>query len=535
MKHLYLVLPALFGALLAACSKPAHDPLATALLAGKSGYRESSVPAACYGKTTGGANACWTCHTVGVGMNRLVDVELQSVYSFSETAKTNHWQNLFEDRRAAVATMGDDEILAYVRQDNYRALRVELARRPDYPGFVPDLDLQAGFDAQGFARDRSGWRALRYKPFPGGFWPTNGSAGDAFIRLPEAFQKDATGHVSTDVYKLNLALLEAALATPASRADGALDRTVEPVSEALAGFDLDGNGTLGEATRINTLPEHYAGAAHAFRVRRFLYPRGTELLHTVRYLDPERPELLAARMKEVRYSRKVEEPDDWAIGRAYEHEADEKDEGRLPLYSGAATVGLKNSFGWQLQGFIEDAEGRLRLQTEEEHRFCMGCHSGVGVTVDHTFAFPRKVPGAAGFRLQDVRGIPDVPQAGHADPETLVYFRRARGGDDFRGNTELLARFFPDGKLDEAEVRRAAPGGDRDLGHLIVPSRGRALLLDKAYRALVRQQRFDRGRDALPEPALNVHAKIEEASTGLAARRRVYDDGRLQLDWGAAP
>jgi hypothetical protein len=64
-------------------------------------------------------------------------------------------------------------------------------------------------------------------------------------------------------------------------------------------------------------------------------------------------------------------------------------------------VGLLNDFGWQLQGFIEDAEGRLRLQTQEEHLFCMGCHSNIGVTVDQTFSFPRKVPGkeAGGTRI----------------------------------------------------------------------------------------------------------------------------------------
>ena len=62
--------------------------------------------------------------------------------------------------------------------------------------------------------------------------------------------------------------------------------------------------------------------------------------------------------------------------------------------------------GWQLQGFIEDAEGRLRLQSDEEHRVCMGCHDGIGVTVDQTFSFPRTLPGAEGWRYQDLRGIP---------------------------------------------------------------------------------------------------------------------------------
>jgi hypothetical protein len=251
----------------------------------------------------------------------------------------------------------------------------------------------------------------------------------------------------------------------------------------------------------------------------------------VRYLDPDSPTLAARRMKELRYARKVEAPDDWAITRAYEREADERDEGRPPAYAGAPDVGLRNAFGWQLQGFIEDERGRLRLQTHEEHRACMGCHSGIGVTVDQTFSLSRKVPGAAGWRPQDLRGMPDAPQAGHADPEALTYFRRAGGADDFRANPEMIARFFPGGALDEAAVRRAAPGGDRDLAWLVAPSRARALLLDKAYRALVASQRFDLGRDAPLGPVERAHRVVEGGSTGLGEAQRVYDDGRLHLAW----
>jgi hypothetical protein len=161
----------------------------------------------------------------------------------------------------------------------------------------------------------------------------------------------------------------------------------------------------------------------------------------------------------------------------------------------------------------------------------MGCHSGIGVTVDQTFAFARKVPGKEGFRHQDIRGILDVPQVGHSEPETLVYFRRTGAGDELRENREVLDRFFPGGKLNEAEVLRAAPGGDRDLAYLVAPSRERALLLSKAYLVLVRSQRFDLGRDALPAPAAHVHARIENESTGLGQTQRVYHDGRMQLDW----
>jgi hypothetical protein len=204
--------------------------------------------------------------------------------------------------------------------------------------------------------------------------------------------------------------------------------------------------------------------------------------------------------------RKVEALDRGALVRVYEREQDEKEEGRPPVYRGQADLGVRNPQGWQLQGFIEDAEGRLRLQTDEEHRPCVGCHGGLGVTVDQTFAFARKVPGVAGWRHQDLRGIADVPQAGHADPEILTYLRRAGGGDEFRANDEMLTRLFRDGHPDEREVRRAALGGDRDITHLVLPSRARALALNKAYRLLVR----------------------DEAG-------KVFRDGRLWLDWPAQP
>ena len=49
-----------------------------------------------------------------------------------------------------------------------------------WSGYRPDVWF--AFDGQGFDRDpsgrRTGWRAYAYKPLPGAFWPTNGSADD---------------------------------------------------------------------------------------------------------------------------------------------------------------------------------------------------------------------------------------------------------------------------------------------------------------------------------------------------------------------
>lgn len=512
----------------AAESAPSYDPLALARIADTVANPEAGVPPMCYTRTDGASNPCWVCHTTSVGRNTLNDADLQEAYGFSDAARENHWRNLFVDRRPFLASVGDDEILGWVRQDNYDPLRRALARVPaaGYAGFRPDLDLDRGFDELGFARDGSGWRAVRYQPFPGAFWPTNGSADDLYVRLPDEFRRAADGTASRAVYQVNLAILEAAIAGAASGQATGVDRTVELVDERVAALDLNGDGQLGLATVIAALPPHYAGAAAAIAVEPLVYPRGTELLHSVRYLDPDAPGMVARRMKELRYARKVEAHDAWSTLRAYEREHDEKDEGRAPRYRGSPETGLLNAFGWQLQGFIEDEHGALRLQTEEEHRACMGCHAGVGVTVDSTFSFPRKVPGAGGWRRHDLHGLQDRPQVGHADPELLTYLRRVGGGDETRSNEELLARYFPGGQLDEAAVRGAA-----DLHELLTPSRARALALDKAYLAIVREQSFTRGRDATIAPATRVHPRIDAESTGLGEAGRVHRDGRLHLQW----
>jgi hypothetical protein len=381
---------------------------------------------------------------------------------------------------------------------------------------------------------------VRFQPFLGAFWPTNGSTSDVFIRLPDSFRKGADGAPSTAVYRLNLSLVEAAIAVE-DYGTKAVDREIEPVDERLLGFDLDGDGQLRDGTtRVRKLPPTYAGGAAGVAVVAQAYPVGTELLHSVRYLDPDAPTMMAARMKELRYMRKIEDQDDWGRQRAYAEEAEDKAAGKLPVYQGAADVGLVTPWGWQLQGFIEDAAGALRLQTEEEHRFCMGCHGHVGVTIDQTFSVARKVPGAEGWRMQDLRGLKDRPQVGHSAPELVTYFGRVRGGDETRSNEELLARFWRSGQLLEGELRRAAVGGDKDLAWALFPTRERALALDKAYLAIVKEQSFVRGRDAMLAPATRVHERIAEPGTGLkdgaegetaAPDARVHRDGRLHLQW----
>lgn len=514
-------------------TKSDYDPLAKAIASiGKTVNFEAVVPPQCYTKTNGVANPCWTCHTSPNAPNYLVDWPLQEEYAFSDFALINKWTNLFVDRSEAISRISDKQVFEYIREDNYNGLFKELEFRKDYPGWKPDLNFDMGFDNEGFAKDGSWWRAIRYKPFLGTFWPTNGSTDDVMIRLPREFWTDESANISREVYKINLAILEAAINCSPKSVLKDCERIVEPIDETQAGVDLNRDGNIsGKINLIRGLPSHYAGAAKKVEVKRYLYPKGVEFLHTVRYVDPESSNLLSKRMKEVRYSKKVMWLDNWAIIRKYEREHNEKDEGILPKFSGSPLVGLRNDFGWQLQGFIEDRHGRLRLQTEEEHRFCMGCHSAIGVSVDQTFTLARKVPGLEGWRHQDPRGINDVPQAGHTEPEILTYFKRVAGGDEFRANDEILNRFFPDGVLNETEVRRAAKGGDKDITSLIVPSRERALLLNKAYMTLVKEQTFELGRDTVIRPTVNVFKNIENGSTELNSAGRVFRDGSLWLDW----
>jgi len=509
------------------------DPLAEAVASkGLINNYEATVPAQCYTKTAGVANPCWTCHVRPFQPNELEDWDLQEEYAFSDVALSNHWGNLFRDVSDFIDSVSDEEILAYIREDNYTPLRAALADRADYPGFKPDLDFRQGFDQEGFALDGSGWRAIRYKPFLGPFWPTNGNSDDVLIRLPASFQT-VDGLASREIYKINLAILEAVIAGGPNAGKGADFRfVVEPIDETVAGFDLNGDETVGGMIdEIRGFPKHFAGDARDVTTRRYVYPEGVEFLHSVRYVDPDAPSMIAERMKELRYSKKVDYLDAWAISYRYEREYNEKEEGELPIFAGSPLVGLRNGFGWQLQGFIEDEQGRLRLQTHEEHQFCMGCHSAIGVTVDHTFTLARKVPGAAGWRYQDLAGIPDAPQQGHDTPEIALYFERVTGGDEFRANDEIIARFFQNGRVIEEETARAAPGGDQDIRYLLEPSRGRALALNKAYLAIVREQSYTSGRDTVIGPVDNVHAFIENGETDLAGAGKVFKDGRLWLDW----
>ncbi|MBB5350288.1 hypothetical protein HNR46_000512 [Haloferula luteola] len=485
---------------------------------------EAVVPPQCYTQTEARYNPCYVCHQDPINgrENVLGDGDLQRDYAFSDLGMTNHWKNLFEDRSERVAAMTDEEILAYIRQDNYSELPGRL-REVDFDGWIPDLaDLQLGdaaFDAHGFARDGSGWVAFNYKPLPSTFWPTNGSTDDVMIRLPLAYRTLSDGSPSLDVYRSNLAILEAQI-------KGLDSISCLPVDEKALAVDLDGNGTLGTATRITRL-DSWTGAAAGEFIDTFLYPKGTEFLHTVRYvgIDDTGKIGVSTRMKEVRYLRKARAANKPVYARRYQEEGYEKDAGNLPDYLGLGNKGIDNKSGWAVQGFIENAEGRLRALTFEENFSCMSCHNAIGSTIDKTFAFPRKIDGSAGWGYINLKGMPDAPSKGERTGEIATYLARVGGGSEFRNNPEMEDRWFSRGRVDHQKLASA-----KDVYDLITPSRERALALNKAYRCIVQDQDFINGKDATISPPKNVYDAIDNDKTPTLPDDRVFSYNLL-LEW----
>lgn len=490
---------------------------------------EAPIPPQCYTKTDGQFNPCYVCHQnyIPGRENRMNDADLQIAYSFSDLGMTNHWHNLFEDRSKEVAKISDEEILDWIDDDNYSDLAPAL-EEAGFKGWIPDLkDLQKGaaaFDEFGFAKDGSHWVAFNYKPLPSTFWPTNGSTDDVMIRLPAPFRETAEGDYSLDVYRANLAVLEASL----KGFDGISSL---PVDEREVGVDLDGDGKHGIVRYISEVESFVGRAADRYNTS-YMYPRGIEFLHTVRYVGiGEGGEItVSKRMKEVRYMRKWKDSLKMAYQRSYQLEDFSKEAGNLPQYALIGDWGLDNGFGWSVQGFIEGVNGQLRTATYEENLFCMGCHTSIGATIDKTFSFPRKVDGADGWGYIDLRGMPDAPSYGEVDGEILTYLERVGGGGEFRSNPEMFERWFDadSGRVDRIKVENA-----KDVYELITPSRERALELNKAYRVIVADQDFIYGRDATVMPPVNVYEHVDN-ETAPVLPAEFFREWDIRLQWDAA-
>lgn len=490
--------------------------------------KEAVIPPQCYTKHEGEHNPCMICHqnyTYKSRPNYMFDAGLQSAYDFSDYGFTNRWDNLFEDRTDRIAAIEDEEILEYINQDNYTPLIEKLKTTPEWSGPIPEIkNLHLGadaFDENGIAKDGSHWVAFNYKPLPSTFWPTNGSTDDVMIRLPAEFRETecGAGEYSRDVYLVNLSLLEMSF-------QGMTSTSIPAVDENAICVDVNGDGVLTAGVTEVKARDNYVGKAASVQVAHMLYPHGTEFIHSVRYVGVTGDDRIVVppRMKELRYMVKTNfYPDTW-LESAYGNEQQEKIDGLLPKYV-YREEGSSNEFGWELLGFIEDKEGRLRLQDREETHFCMGCHTTVGSTIDQTFAFARKVTGADGWGYIDTRGMKDAPSKAWADNEILEYFKIIGGGDEFRQNEEMLSKWFNDDGTVKKEAVKAS-----DVYTLISPSRERALALNKAYRTIVEDQDFHYGRDANIKPAVNVYRKVDENSPVLPGEKTRHYDIRLNWD-----
>lgn len=498
------------------------------------------IPPQCYTKTeqkvsTGQSvrvhNPCFACHTQSAVPNFNNDGDLQLAYAFRPSMQRNPWTNLFKDFRPAIAKISDKQIQAYIQQSNYQAqgklllaerLTSKLPKAWDvnqdgkWNGYVPDAYFY--FDNQGFDHapngQLTGWRAFGYRPFMGVFWPTNGSTDDVLIRLSTPFQQDEKGRFSLAVYKLNLAIVEAMIQRR--------DVPIFPVDETQYGVDLNRNGKLDMADKVvyrwaplKGQNMSYVGQAKVFQkagklhLAAGLYPEGTEFLHTVRYIafDKQGDVIWSARMKEVRYARKVAWNTYFQLRNAAMSEVKEADDfpERLRRVQGNEETGLYNGQGWVYQGFIEDKQGALRPQTYQETLSCIGCHSGIGATTDSSFAFPRKLDethfqhGWFHASQHSLKNVADklVEVDGKAIGEFANYLLQNHSGNEFRDNSEVEAKFFDKhGQLKQQAKKHL----EKDITYLLWPTQQRAMQLNKAYKVIVDEQSFAKGREAHAAP-----------------------------------
>lgn len=327
-------------------------------------------------------------------------------------------------------------------------------------------------------------------------FPTNGRIDSTLIRLDRPF-RESGGVFNKEIYKKNLAIVECAV------------KGVKP-------------GEVCRDTEVGdfTMPEHYEGDASGVPVITYQYPPGTEFAHPIYYLDPQNTiSFKSLRIKEMRYMKKLAYADVQRSG--------EKEERSFFWDKGLV---FNNSKNWIMVGFIEDKDGRLRPQSAQEMKFCVACHGGIGGTVDATFTYWRKVPGADGWMEQDynlrVKNIKDWTYAsleGNTGPEIKkllplvrgeyqLYFSMTNGGDHFRSNEEIRSRISKDVNkisfilspedniITNPSLINYLDDGGYIKPELFLPSPERAYGIDKQYMRVVKSQRFIFGRDVFDRP-----------------------------------
>ncbi|BAK72415.1 hypothetical protein [Arcobacter sp. L] len=540
------------------------------------------IPSQCYTKTVDEKNEnilynpCFSCHTLNKEPNfTLSDADLQEGYDFPKDALKNPWTNLFKDRTNEVAKISDEEILKYIRVDNYKNQNGEIILKSKlenlnetwdannnkkWDGYIPDIYFN--FNEEGFDLDNSGkftgWRVFAYQPFLGTFWPTNGSTDDVMIRLSKPFQSNEKGDFDLETYKLNLSIIEALIKQKTIN--------IDEIDEKRFGVDLNQNGILDKTTQIvfkwlkpkydfdskkfKIFSMSYVGLAkellekNELLIAPGLYPIGTEFTHTVRYIDIDKNDeiKMSSRLKEFRYAKKTSWNTYSQLSNLGLADIKEKHDfpDRLDVYKGNLETGLNNKRGWFYQGFIEDSNGDLRPQSYEETLSCMGCHSNIGSTADSTFVYQRKFEKDSfnsGWYHWSKKGFKNIPdkKLENGQTEYVRYLKENSAGDEFRANDEIMDKFFKKDwqkdtkniekdlifklenpqleltqewkfKLEELEKIK------NDISYLILPSKLRALELNKAYKIIVNEQSYIYGKDIHIKPTQNVHKEIKKGT-----------------------
>ncbi len=521
----------LTGAILISCK---HYSLSAGDIKTKSINPEPNIPLECYTdtgivtKNKALSNPCYVCHTQANTpyIGELEDTELTLSYDFPEDLLDigNPWLNAVRPNLTigSIPKPTDVQIENWIRNNNWlKAYKSRgkgpLEYFPDVPpiyAYINGTYSQINMDSEGFILDpdtgkRTGWRAFKWKPFPG-FFPTNGRIDSTFIRLPEKFRL-LHGSVDWKTYKENLAIVECAI------------KGIEP-------------GQICNDTELGNIeiPSYYKGDAGDIPVIVYQYPPGTEFAHPVYYLDPKNTlSFKSIRLREMRYMRKIAYTPLRLSDSEEEEEEIQWDNGLVSNASGF----------WIMVGFIEDKNGDLRPQSAEEMRFCIGCHGGVGGTIDSTYTYWRKIPGTAGWMDQDYNlknpaikdysymnitckniaslnigstlreALQNYCNSNSVPPgEYAFYFALAGGGDHFRSNKEILSRISTDiGKIsivlspsdniliNPSLINYLNPDGTIK-SDLFLPSEERAYSINKQYYRVVKAQAFVYGRDLFGEP-----------------------------------
>ncbi|MCC7265507.1 MAG: T9SS type A sorting domain-containing protein [Candidatus Latescibacteria bacterium] len=441
-------------------------------------WAQTLIPPECYlDQKNNTFNSCKYCHMSGLPGALNNEIERQGAFPATENLFLNVLDPARLDSLVPPATIPVD-LSGYLDRDNYHPALAARGSDPEVGAgqgnlkFFPDLDPdQTG--PEGFATN--GWRAFKWKPNELA-WPRyNGRIQQNWVRLADKFQRAASGAYDRETYKGNLDLLVEAL-----------------------------RGTVQSGT--------YLGLAADEPVVPYRFPAGTEILHYLYYLDPSQPDMKARRIKEVRWNIKSV-PEQY--NQTYFAYVSPKEKEYSYTYreggeKAAAAYGLVyNQDGWDIIGFIEDPQGELRPQTAGEMSQCLGCHSGrmSSIVDSHWNSLQRKLPGEAGWTLQDYRGIPDDYNA---------YLGRGETGEIFENY--------------EGDASRMPTNSDGTINFLPTPQEADALT--RRYYQIVQSQSYYLGRDPkLGNPGFLRQPSVEKFRSGdqLALWYPALDFSRFDL------